>query len=182
LAPPLGGTSGSVPVSNGVGAGDACVGEGAGVLTALDCGTATQPGLALATGARASAPPIVAAANHGARYLIVVFMVVLPIAMTPIRLSSILAPRQTCVAAADTQSAPAASCNSPFRRVSTAGSAFVRRARRDNPSANKTALRFQLSGLRCGPQVVRTACAEAAHATRCMTAMPSPSWTQRSGR
>ena len=76
-APTSLGTRGSVPLSNGVGAGAVGAGAvGAVVLgTTLSCEPGVVVGAALAMGARPIAPPIAAAANHGAMYLIVVIMV-----------------------------------------------------------------------------------------------------------
>src|ERR1700754_2220588 len=100
-APTSLGTRGSVPVSNGVGAG--AVDAGA-LVTTLLCELDMVAGAALAMGARPIAPPIAAAANHGAMNLMVVVMVLsstLP--GRRIWLSLIIASRHTAVVNADTQ-------------------------------------------------------------------------------
>jgi hypothetical protein len=51
-------------------------------VTALLCGTGAAAEAALAKGAKAIAPPIAAADNHGATYFIIFFMVLLP-SLTP---------------------------------------------------------------------------------------------------
>jgi hypothetical protein len=83
------GTFGSVPLSDGV------PGEGAGP---------TWPGAALATGAKASAPPIAAAANHGAMCAIVLFIVFSPVWVADMPLAFIVAVPQAGVVSADTRS------------------------------------------------------------------------------
>src|ERR1700738_4636220 len=69
-APTLSGTRGEVPVSNGDGAVEPVL-----LVTTLSVELGVVAGAALAMGARPIAPPIAAAASHGAMYLMVVFMV-----------------------------------------------------------------------------------------------------------
>ena len=52
---------------------------------------------ALAMGARAIAPPIAAAANHGARYLIAVFMISTCLLVRPVWATTIMSPRMVGV-------------------------------------------------------------------------------------
>jgi hypothetical protein len=58
------------------------LGEGAAVVMTLLCGTGNAAEAALAKGAKAIVPPIAVADNHGATYLIIFFMALLP-SVTP---------------------------------------------------------------------------------------------------